>query len=219
MSKRRKFPESKRRFRRAESKERLPGVEDGRSVHRFLATVLELASDGEIRAGKKSYGDTAVGFWIGVDPADALAKLHVGDEQSWWRWNGSRVEQRGNLELEPILGKFDGGRIVWIEADGTEWLSIGSQVDFGAITGLIIEAKDSLTIGVEGDLGLMPTGVLFVNNKRITGVADAMVADDALNRQSGDGRYLQQSAGWSGSFTNGDGDTVTVVDGQITGVA
>jgi len=25
--------------------------------------------------------------------------------------------------------------------------------------------------------------------------------------------------GWSGAFTNGDGDTVTVVDGIITGVA
>jgi len=30
--------------------------------------------------------------------------------------------------------------------------------------------------------------------------------------------YLLKSAGWDGTFTNGDGDTVTVVDGQITKV-
>jgi hypothetical protein len=34
-----------------------------------------------------------------------------------------------------------------------------------------------------------------------------------------DDNYLAQSSGWSGSFTNGDGATVTVVNGQITSVA
>ena len=128
------------------------------------------------------------------------------------------MQQRGNIEMDPVLGKFDGGRIVWVEEDDTEWLSMGSMVDFGVITGLIIEAQDTFLISVEGNLLLSPTGTIYVNLKRITGVGDATADTDALNRQSGDGRYVKQADGWSGSFTNGDGDTVTVVDGQIIGV-
>ena len=56
-------------------------------------------------------------------------------------------------------------------------------------------------------------------SKRYTSLADAVLATDALNRQTGDARYLQQSAGWTGTFATGDGRTATVVNGQITAVA
>ncbi len=54
---------------------------------------------------------------------------------------------------------------------------------------------------------------------RVVNVADATADEDALNRRTGDGRYLRKTAGWSGSFATGDGRTVTVADGQITAVA
>ena len=62
MSKKRSF---KRVFRRPEVLARIEG-ETG-DVGRFLATVLELAADGVIRAGKKFYSDLTAGFWLGID--------------------------------------------------------------------------------------------------------------------------------------------------------
>lgn len=49
--------------------------------------------------------------------------------------------------------------------------------------------------------------------------AAAVEAGELVNLGQADGRYLAQSAGWSGSFRTDEIATVTVVDGQITGVA
>ena len=61
-------------------------------------------------------------------------------------------------------------------------------------------------------------GVVDGGLQRYTQLADATDDVDALNRRTADGRFLRKSAGWTGSFT-ADGQTVTVVDGQITGVS
>lgn len=57
------------------------------------------------------------------------------------------------------------------------------------------------------------------SESRLRFVADAVDETDGLNRRTGDGRYLMQAAGWSGTFATGDGRTVTVANGQVVGVA
>lgn len=45
---------------------------------------------------------------------------------------------------------------------------------------------------------------------------EALTASDFVGY---DDRYVKKTDGWDGSFTNGDGDTVTVLNGQITDVS
>lgn len=54
-------------------------------------------------------------------------------------------------------------------------------------------------------------------HNRVRFVADAEEEGDALNRRTGDGRYLVRSGGWSGQIPIG-ATTLTVEDGQIVGV-
>lgn len=65
---------------------------------------------------------------------------------------------------------------------------------------------------------LLIRGRLIGAASRLTEIADATADTDALNRRTADGRYLPQSAGWTGSFPTPDGRTVTVTNGQITHV-
>ncbi len=55
--------------------------------------------------------------------------------------------------------------------------------------------------------------------KGVVNCGDAAGAADAVNRRTGDARYLVKSAGWSGTFGTGDGRTVTVANGQVVGVS
>lgn len=61
---------------------------------------------------------------------------------------------------------------------------------------------------------------LTINAKfrRLTNLGDATAATDALNRQTADARYPLRSAGWSGTFRTDEISTITVADGQITGI-
>mgnify|MGYP000868951442 CR=1 FL=1 len=187
-----------------------------------LHTVVEVVAGGVLRAGKKRYTDDAnVGWWLGVD-ADGLAKLNIGDAHQFLKWTGARVSVRGDLALQALLGKFDGGGVIWEDAAGDPVLSIGAQVDLGDISALTIEchhADSGLLIASEGFLILDPaSGVVDVLYNRIGNVADATADNDAVSRSFGDGRYLRKTGGWSGTFAVG-AQTVTVVNGQITGVA
>ncbi len=55
-----------------------------------------------------------------------------------------------------------------------------------------------------------------MSGQRISVVGGTALDDDALNRRTGDSRYLSQAAG--GRATWQSAQTVSVVDGQITGV-
>jgi hypothetical protein len=79
-----------------------------------------------------------------------------------------------------------------------------------------------LRIGKLAD-GTVPAAMLDVGGDGVfsgrVGVAAATTGGDALNRDTADGRYVQARMGWSGTLASGDGRTLTVVHGQITGVA
>ena len=196
--------------------------EPGGWLRQVIHTILEVVPGGVLRAGKKRYTDDATaGWWLGVD-ADGVPRFNIGDAAQFLKWTGELLRVRGDLTLEALLGKFEGGGVVWEDAAGDPVFSIGADVDLGFLTGLSIAALHpaGLSISSEGPLTIYSRGgmvnVLF---NRVVNVADATADEDALNRRTGDGRYLLQSAGWSGSFATGDGRTVTVADGQITAVA
>ncbi len=191
-------------------------------LRQVIHTILEVVPGGVLRAGKKRYTDDATaGWWLGVD-ADGVPRFNIGDAAQFLKWTGELLRVRGDLTLEALLGKFDGGGVVWEDAAGDPVFSIGADADLGFLTGLSIAALHpaGLSISSEGPLTLTSvTGAVDVLFNRVINVADATANEDALNRRTGDGRYLRKTAGWSGSFATGDGRTVTVADGQITGVA
>ncbi len=191
-------------------------------LRQVIHTILEVVPGGVLRAGKKRYTDDATaGWWLGVD-ADGVARFNIGDAAQFLKWTGELLRVRGDLTLEALLGKFEGGGVVWEDAAGDPVFSIGADVDLGFLTGLSIAALHpaGLRITSEGSLTLSSvTGAVDVLFNRVINVADATADEDALNRRTGDGRYLRKTAGWSGSFATGDGRTVTVADGQITAVA
>ena len=197
-------------------------LEDLSGIRQVIHAIVEVVAGGVLRAVKRAYtDDTRAGWWLGVD-SDGKAKLNIGDAHQFLKWTGERVSVRGDLALQALLGKFDGGGVVWEDADGNPVLTVGAQVDLGDISALMIEchhADSGLMVYSEGFLILdSDSGVVDVLYNRVGNVADAMADGDAVSRSFGDGRYLAKSAGWSGSFAVG-AQTVTVVNGQITGVA
>lgn len=82
-----------------------------------------------------------------------------------------------------------------------------AQVQMGNLTCVEVDAAGHLWMAGGADAG----------GCRVSGVADATGEDDALNRRTGDSRYLAQTAGWSGQLTVG-ALTVSVVNGQISEV-
>ncbi len=236
-----------------------------RRLQGVIGTILEMAVGGVIRAGKTTYSDTAVGFWLGVDE-DGLAKFNVGGSSIYMRWSGSVLEVAGiitwsggrldddGIQIDTASSIFPtGGQKVSWEIEGADeqigiWAGYNAEPSFDAdrYCDLYIKLKppshfDSsdwagihfMTMNPAGtgytamlDMGQVSGTLGFRFNYRdvaLTGyrlreVGDATAATDALNRQTGDGRYLQQSAGASGTFTTADGKTVTVTDGQITAI-
>jgi hypothetical protein len=190
-------------------------------LRQVIHTILEVVPGGVLRAGKKRYTDDATaGWWLGVD-VDGVARFNIGDAAQFLKWTGELLRVRGDLTLEALLGKFEGGGVVWEDAAGLPVFAIGADADLGFITGLAIEGLHpaGLRITSEGSLTLTSvTGAVDVLFNRVINVADATANEDALNRRTGDGRYLRKTAGWSGSFATGDGLTVTVADGQVTNV-
>lgn len=197
-------------------------ADDLTHFRQVIHAVVEVVAGGVLRAVKRAYtDDTRAGWWLGVD-SDGKAKLNIGDADQFLKWTGERVSVRGDLALQALLGKFDGGGVIWEDAAGDPVLSIGAQVDLGDISALMIECHDldsGLMVYSAGFLILdSDSGVVDVLYNRVGNVADAMADGDAVSRSFGDARYLAKSAGWSGSLTVG-AQTVTVVNGQITGVA
>ena len=84
-------------------------------ITQIIRTVLEVVAGGVLRAVKRAYSDdTNAGWWLGVD-TDGDAKLNIGDGDQFLKWTGEQLSVRGDLELEAILGKYDGGGVVCSE--------------------------------------------------------------------------------------------------------
>ena len=71
----------------------------------------------ELRAGKTSYLDTQAGWWIGVDPADGISKLHFGDATNYLKWTGSYLEINGRLKLQAPSTINPNQGIEWLQGD------------------------------------------------------------------------------------------------------
>jgi hypothetical protein len=102
-------------------------------------------------------------------------------------------------------------------ADGVQ-LAVTAHPDQ---SGPIVEVRDAaedVVLRVDEAGVLLASGGLDAGGARVTNVAGAGAGGDAASRDFGDGRWLQKSAGWSGTFAAG-GYTFTVVDGQIVGRA
>lgn len=187
----------------------------------IIRAIVEVVPGGVIRAVKRAFADDdGAGWWLGVD-SDGVAKLNIGDGTQFLKWTGERVSVRGDLALQALLGKYDGGGVVWEDAAGDPVLTIGAEVDLGAITRLVIDGQHAagLRISSSGSLTLVSDeGAVDVLFCRLANVGDATADGDAVSRSFGDGRYLAKGAGWTGTLTVGT-QTVTVVNGQITGVA
>ncbi len=94
----------------------------------MIHTILEVVPGGVLRGGKKRYTDDATaGWWLGVD-ADG-----VPGSTAMAQFLSGRASCCGcDLTLEALLGKFDGGGVVWEDAAGDPVFSIGAD---GAIWG------------------------------------------------------------------------------------
>ncbi len=115
--------------------------------------------------------------------------------------------ENGRLDLE-VDGDF--GANVRLRLETTK----GSGA---AASRMQVQVGNQTRIEVDGAGRLSAAGGLAAGGQRISAVADAAADDDALNRRTGDDRYLAQAAGWTGSLAVGS-QTVSVVDGQITSV-
>ncbi len=102
-----------------------------------------------------------------------------------------------------------------LELDG----SLGDNVRIRLTTlyGTSGSARIQFQIGNQTVLELAPL-TISAKLRRITNLGDATADTDALNRQTADARYPLKSAGWSGTFRTDEISTITVTDGQITGV-
>lgn len=207
---------------------------------KWSGTRLEVA--GAI-TGALSVNGGAIIWGGGKGRADDTGLEHVEDSRRFWKlkpdsdrflwvlggngYEGSAIEaysERGagvfgeSSSNTGVAGQSSTGVGVLGVSDyvGVEGLSdgIGVQGRSQSLGGVAVKALASggataLVIG---------GGLVDGGSQRYTNLADATAGTDGLNRQTGDGRYVQKSAGASGSFKTADGRTVTVTNGQITSI-
>ena len=138
------------------------------------------------------------------------------------------------LKIEEIDTDFTDGSIPFadsellVEDSDLFWDNTNKRLGIGTNT-------PAATLDIDGTVNLPATGISGAGSG--SGLdADKLDDHDSLYfaTQAGltaltavvtalslvvDGLVAWKATGWSGSFTNADGDTVTVVDGLITGVA
>ena len=61
------------------------------------------------------YDDETVGFWLGVDAADGLAKFNIGDADNYLIFDGADLLVSGDIEAATITGTVAivGGELAW----------------------------------------------------------------------------------------------------------
>lgn len=143
--------------------------------------------------------------WIGVDGEDIA---YLAATEAW----GHQLEvgvPRADMNGEPALMDL------FVDGDLGASLRVRLQTERGAGaagTKVLIQVgtgRNVLTIDGNGNVWA----------RGAVDCADAQDDTDAVNRRTGDGRYVAKASGWSGSFRTDEIATVTVADGQITGVA
>ena len=59
-------------------------------------------SSGGIESGKQAWGDGTAGFFFGIDSADGVAKLNIGDGTHYIKWNGTTLSVVGGFSVSQI---------------------------------------------------------------------------------------------------------------------
>jgi len=109
------------------------------------------------------------------------------------------------------------------------WTSGSKSYDASISDGLIVTDYSEDIVAIEGDVkitsdskklyfGAEDDAYIAFDSDSLNIVANNTTAGDDLELTCGDLK-INGSTGWSGTFTNGDSDTVTVTNGLITNVA
>lgn len=180
-----------------------------------------------------TYG-TATGLVLVVPATGAPGKLLGlldGELQAYFdsdgkiKWAGGiGVLDETGLTLRATIGKYEGSGLTWVDALNVPIFSIGPAVDEGAITGLQIEglhATGLRIIASEGALQLAShAGYIDVLFNRVVNVANATADEDALNRRTGDARYIKNASdtarGWVELAISGEAAAGTDTERAVT---
>lgn len=87
----------------------------------------ELNEDIQQRAGtiyntKTAFDNTQIGYILGIDPTDALAKFYIGNTTQYLNWTGSALNIAGALSASTIdIGGADATSF-HVDTDGNMWL-------------------------------------------------------------------------------------------------
>lgn len=173
-----------------------------------------------IAAINSTYID-AHGVWTPQVYAENIAGTYITGKTLRTAASGTRLQIDSNgFYSYNSSEKYDG--IVISEAEyfrsleyyynGTRWGGLTLDIFHSCVHLFALSAIDMLISTVEGDILLDPIyGNCYIGSNVEANIATTRgwVRDNCLSKTSG----------WSGSFTNTDGDTVTVVNGQITDVS
>ena len=197
---------------------------------KWTGTQLEITGLLTWSGGKGVANDTGLTYtesansWLKVDSTAAyLLRVYskIADFASggglFETDEGNAVYGYASTSGKGVMGVSESGSGVYgNSASGAGVFGIGTLtgVKGQSLTGVAVHAYAQNSAGTSLKVeGAKVDG----GSQRYTNLADATAATDAVNRQTGDGRYLVQLGGYTGSFVVG-AQTVTVVNGQITSV-
>lgn len=175
-----------------------------------------------------------VGVKVKVESGDRLAFFAASG------WDGSNWKYHGNIKFE-VDGATSAGVVptAFIVRTGTtvavDRLTIGSDGD-AVFTGDVNVAGNTTMSGnamITGSTNMYSgvgvqniTGIVYTPGSdrdmdliNVTVTGTPKLWWDESEDEFATTKHLNIAGGWSGTFTNGDADTVTVKDGIITGVA
>jgi hypothetical protein len=150
--------------------------------------------------------------FVDAEGATCAAVQATGDGSPWLVLGTAQPDQPGDA------GRLD------LEVDGDMAANVRLRLKTvkgaGAASSVVeVQIGNRIQMQVNGDGTVKATGGFDAGGQRVVNVADATADPDALNRQSGDARYLRAANGWTGTFATGDGRVATVVSGQVVSVA
>jgi hypothetical protein len=210
----------------------------GSRFSQVIRTIISIVPGGCLRYGKNGpEDDLHTGFWLGVDPADNLAKFSIGSDRFWFKWDGHEARYRGGFST--YCGEDGPAVIQWVGQDGNpaalmfaveggwHWLTIHlpQQAAAGDVNMLDLELDGDfasnlrLRLVTEKGAGQAGTKVLVqVGNGEvfsIDGTGNVWARGDLAAGGNVTGANL---GGWTGTFRTDEINAVTVEGGRITGV-
>ena len=195
-------------------------------IHAVVSGITEVVAGGVLRAFKSSFDDDTTGWWLGVDPADGVAKINIGNDNYHVIWNGTSLDINGSIGgniVDLLLSEVGALRAVkasysdttagfWLGIDGgTPKLNIGNASYSLKWTGLALEVLGSIG-GTVSNLVVATNGAIR-SGKTVFGDA---TAGWWIGMDGGDPKIdigaAQDHLQWDGSAL----DIVGAIGGTIT---